>query len=117
MSLKCLILPTPASGIMFTLLLKKSTEIRLKGILQVRGVFPKQVCSSLNKDISETEILLFSFRRDPQNLYPPEVSNAKLQYAGWGPKGQQLVREKTSVPMHVETMLLLLGSKEIIIPF
>ncbi|KAI1242580.1 hypothetical protein IHE44_0000112 [Lamprotornis superbus] len=27
---------------------------------------------------------------DPQNLYPPEVSNAKLQYAGWGPKGQQL---------------------------
>ncbi|NXG43494.1 DPP6 protein, partial [Psilopogon haemacephalus] len=29
--------------------------------------------------------------RDPQNLYPPEVSNAKLQYAGWGPKGQQLI--------------------------
>ncbi|XP_017584394.1 PREDICTED: dipeptidyl aminopeptidase-like protein 6 isoform X4 [Corvus brachyrhynchos] len=28
---------------------------------------------------------------DPQNLYPPEVSNAKLQYAGWGPKGQQLI--------------------------
>ncbi|OBS83255.1 hypothetical protein A6R68_22751, partial [Neotoma lepida] len=28
---------------------------------------------------------------DPQSLDPPEVSNAKLQYAGWGPKGQQLV--------------------------
>ncbi|XP_064494448.1 dipeptidyl aminopeptidase-like protein 6 isoform X2 [Pseudopipra pipra] len=28
---------------------------------------------------------------DPQSLYPPEVSNAKLQYAGWGPKGQQLI--------------------------
>ncbi|XP_063159439.1 dipeptidyl aminopeptidase-like protein 6 isoform X1 [Candoia aspera] len=28
---------------------------------------------------------------EPQNLYPPEVSNAKLQYAGWGPKGQQLI--------------------------
>lgn len=34
----------------------------------------------------------FSFSsRDPQSLDPPEVSNAKLQYAGWGPKGQQLV--------------------------
>uniref|UniRef100_A0A8D0L245 A-type potassium channel modulatory protein DPP6 n=1 Tax=Sphenodon punctatus TaxID=8508 RepID=A0A8D0L245_SPHPU len=28
---------------------------------------------------------------DPQDLYPPEVSNTKLQYAGWGPKGQQLI--------------------------
>ncbi|XP_061443117.1 dipeptidyl aminopeptidase-like protein 6 isoform X8 [Rhineura floridana] len=28
---------------------------------------------------------------EPQNLYPPEVSNTKLQYAGWGPNGQQLV--------------------------
>lgn len=102
---------------MFTLLLKKPTETWLKGILQGCGVFPKQVCSSLNKDTSEAEILFFSFHRDPQNLYPPEVSNAKLQYAGWGPKGQQLVREKTSVQMHLETMLLLLGSKEIIIPF
>lgn len=82
---------------MFTLLSKNSTETWLKGILRVWGVFPKQVCSSLNKDISEAEILFFSFCRDPQNLYPPEVSNAKLQYAGWGPKGQQLVREKTSV--------------------
>ncbi|XP_038174649.1 dipeptidyl aminopeptidase-like protein 6 isoform X1 [Arvicola amphibius] len=27
----------------------------------------------------------------PQSLDPPEVSNAKLQYAGWGPKGQQLI--------------------------
>ncbi|XP_023392499.1 dipeptidyl aminopeptidase-like protein 6 [Pteropus vampyrus] len=30
-------------------------------------------------------------KRDPQSLDPPEVSNAKLQYAGWGPKGQQLI--------------------------
>uniref|UniRef100_A0A8D1KNK4 A-type potassium channel modulatory protein DPP6 n=1 Tax=Sus scrofa TaxID=9823 RepID=A0A8D1KNK4_PIG len=28
---------------------------------------------------------------DPQSLDPPEVSNAELQYAGWGPKGQQLI--------------------------
>ncbi|XP_014387738.1 PREDICTED: dipeptidyl aminopeptidase-like protein 6 [Myotis brandtii] len=28
---------------------------------------------------------------DPQSLDPPEVSDAKLQYAGWGPKGQQLI--------------------------
>ncbi|CAK6434196.1 unnamed protein product [Pipistrellus nathusii] len=28
---------------------------------------------------------------DPQRLDPPEVSDAKLQYAGWGPKGQQLI--------------------------
>ncbi|XP_053073804.1 dipeptidyl aminopeptidase-like protein 6 isoform X2 [Acinonyx jubatus] len=32
-----------------------------------------------------------STARDPQSLDPPEVSNAKLQYAGWGPKGQQLI--------------------------
>ncbi|KAM4688389.1 A-type potassium channel modulatory protein DPP6 isoform 2-T2 [Discoglossus pictus] len=25
------------------------------------------------------------------NLNPPEVQNAQLQYAGWGPKGQQLI--------------------------
>ncbi|RMC04755.1 hypothetical protein DUI87_17927 [Hirundo rustica rustica] len=36
-------------------------------------------------------VLKFSAGGDPQNLYPPEVSNAKLQYAGWGPKGQQLI--------------------------
>lgn len=45
-------------------------------------------------------------------MYPPEVSNAKLQYAGWGPKGQQLVRERISVQMNLETMLLLFGSTE-----
>lgn len=36
------------------------------------------------------------FLRDPQSLDPPEVSNAKLQYAGWGPKGQQLVSKPGS---------------------
>uniref|UniRef100_A0A452QEA0 A-type potassium channel modulatory protein DPP6 n=1 Tax=Ursus americanus TaxID=9643 RepID=A0A452QEA0_URSAM len=40
--------------------------------------------------IDYLSIYLFSFR-DPQSLDPPEVSNAKLQYAGWGPKGQQLI--------------------------
>lgn len=35
--------------------------------------------------------LFVLFSRDPQRLDPPEVSDAKLQYAGWGPKGQQLV--------------------------
>lgn len=40
-------------------------------------------------------VYLFSFR-DPQSLDPPEVSNAKLQYAGWGPKGQQLVSQSSS---------------------
>lgn len=38
------------------------------------------------------------FLRDPQSLDPPEVSNAKLQYAGWGPKGQQLVSKPGSTP-------------------
>ncbi|XP_053117830.1 dipeptidyl aminopeptidase-like protein 6 isoform X3 [Hemicordylus capensis] len=28
---------------------------------------------------------------EPQNLCPPEVGHTKLQYAGWGPKGQQLI--------------------------
>lgn len=42
-------------------------------------------------------ILLYFFSfRDPQSLDPPEVSNAKLQYAGWGPKGQQLVSTSSS---------------------
>ena len=31
-------------------------------------------------------------RRETWNLNPPEVRNAQLQYAGWGPQGQQLVR-------------------------
>lgn len=30
--------------------------------------------------------------RETWNLNPPEVRNAQLQYAGWGPRGQQLVR-------------------------
>lgn len=30
--------------------------------------------------------------RETWNLNPPEVRNAQLQYAGWGPQGQQLVR-------------------------
>lgn len=91
-------------------------NIQLKDALQGHGGFPGQGWTISNKDISVAEILFFSFRRDPQNLYPPEVSNAKLQYAGWGPKGQQLVREKTSVQMNLETKLLF-GSEEIIILF
>lgn len=39
-------------------------------------------------------------RRETWNLNPPEVRNAQLQYAGWGPQGQQLVRnyESNDVP-------------------
>uniref|UniRef100_A0A3Q3G4B4 A-type potassium channel modulatory protein DPP6 n=1 Tax=Labrus bergylta TaxID=56723 RepID=A0A3Q3G4B4_9LABR len=29
--------------------------------------------------------------RETWNLNPPEVRNAQLQYAGWGPRGQQLI--------------------------
>lgn len=29
--------------------------------------------------------------RETWILTPPEVRNAPLQYAGWGPRGQQLV--------------------------
>lgn len=29
--------------------------------------------------------------RETWNLNPPEVRNAQLQFAGWGPRGQQLV--------------------------
>lgn len=36
--------------------------------------------------------------RETWNLNPPEVRNAQLQYAGWGPQGQQLVR--TTIPMN-----------------
>uniref|UniRef100_A0A674E3N6 Dipeptidyl-peptidase 6b n=1 Tax=Salmo trutta TaxID=8032 RepID=A0A674E3N6_SALTR len=32
-----------------------------------------------------------SFVSDTWSLNPPEVRNAPLQYAGWGPKGQQLI--------------------------
>lgn len=34
--------------------------------------------------------------RETWNLNPPEVRNAQLQYAGWGPKDQQLVRRTLS---------------------
>lgn len=34
--------------------------------------------------------------RETWNLNPPEVRNAQLQYAGWGPQGQQLVRNYDS---------------------
>lgn len=37
--------------------------------------------------------------RETWNLNPPEVRNAQLQYAGWGPQGQQLVR--TTIPMNL----------------
>uniref|UniRef100_A0A8C4I6D3 A-type potassium channel modulatory protein DPP6 n=1 Tax=Dicentrarchus labrax TaxID=13489 RepID=A0A8C4I6D3_DICLA len=39
-------------------------------------------------------IALFSLSVHPRetwNLNPPEVRNAQLQYAGWGPQGQQLI--------------------------
>uniref|UniRef100_A0A8D0NE58 A-type potassium channel modulatory protein DPP6 n=1 Tax=Sus scrofa TaxID=9823 RepID=A0A8D0NE58_PIG len=45
-----------------------------------------------HKAFFPTILLCFIFpSRDPQSLDPPEVSNAELQYAGWGPKGQQLI--------------------------
>ncbi|KAL4624621.1 dipeptidyl aminopeptidase-like protein 6-like [Arapaima gigas] len=33
----------------------------------------------------------FSLLLETQNLMPPEMSNETLQYAGWGPRGQQLI--------------------------
>ncbi|TWW70705.1 Dipeptidyl aminopeptidase-like protein 6 DPPX [Takifugu flavidus] len=48
----------------------------------------------------ETPTLTLSFlppplplphHRETWNLNPPEVRNAQLQYAGWGPQGQQLI--------------------------
>ncbi len=40
--------------------------------------------------------LLSVHPRETWNLNPPEVRNAQLQYAGWGPQGQQLVRVEIS---------------------
>ncbi|KAG8443571.1 hypothetical protein GDO86_012106, partial [Hymenochirus boettgeri] len=36
-------------------------------------------------------VLCNLFTWEHRNLNPPEVRNAQLQYAGWGPKGQQLL--------------------------
>lgn len=45
--------------------------------------------------------------RETWNLNPPEVRNAQLQYAGWGPQGQQLVR--TTLPTISPSQVLLLN--------
>uniref|UniRef100_A0A3Q2XEI1 Dipeptidyl-peptidase 6b n=1 Tax=Hippocampus comes TaxID=109280 RepID=A0A3Q2XEI1_HIPCM len=36
-------------------------------------------------------VILFVFHRETWPLNPPEVHEAVLQFAGWGPKGQQLI--------------------------
>uniref|UniRef100_A0A3Q3BHE4 A-type potassium channel modulatory protein DPP6 n=1 Tax=Kryptolebias marmoratus TaxID=37003 RepID=A0A3Q3BHE4_KRYMA len=36
-------------------------------------------------------VLLFLHPRETWNLNPPEVRNAQLQFAGWGPQDQQLI--------------------------
>lgn len=41
-----------------------------------------------------------SFDREKVELTPNEVQNTALQYAGWGPKGQQLVRESQTHLYH-----------------
>lgn len=38
--------------------------------------------------------------RETWALNPPEVHEAALQFAGWGPRGQQLVRTVTFDPTH-----------------
>uniref|UniRef100_A0A8C6QFP5 A-type potassium channel modulatory protein DPP6 n=1 Tax=Nannospalax galili TaxID=1026970 RepID=A0A8C6QFP5_NANGA len=48
-------------------------------------------CAFLVPNVLLCFCLSICFLRDPQSLDPPEVSNARLQYAGWGPKGQQLI--------------------------
>jgi len=40
------------------------------------------------------------FDREKVELTPNEVQNTALQYAGWGPKGQQLVRESQTHLCH-----------------
>uniref|UniRef100_A0A3P8YKC6 A-type potassium channel modulatory protein DPP6 n=1 Tax=Esox lucius TaxID=8010 RepID=A0A3P8YKC6_ESOLU len=43
------------------------------------------------KFVSLSDIMFFFCCGETWNLNPPEVRNAQLQYAGWGPKGQQLI--------------------------
>lgn len=54
-------------------------------------------------------IALFSLSVHPRatwNLNPPEVRNAQLQYAGWGPHEQQLVRTTISMkPLHLPSVI------------
>lgn len=38
--------------------------------------------------------LICGFLRETWVLNPPEVQEAALQFAGWGPRGQQLVRRE-----------------------
>uniref|UniRef100_A0A668AHG2 A-type potassium channel modulatory protein DPP6 n=1 Tax=Myripristis murdjan TaxID=586833 RepID=A0A668AHG2_9TELE len=45
------------------------------------------VCVCLSSDCTVSSV----HPRETWNLNPPEVRNAQLQYAGWGPQGQQLI--------------------------
>ena len=42
------------------------------------------------------DIMMCHLYSDTWTLNPPEVRNAVLQYAGWGPQDQQLVRSTHS---------------------
>lgn len=53
----------------------------------------QSLCLSVCLQLCLIALLLLSVHtRETWNLNPPEVRNAQLQYAGWGPQGQQLVR-------------------------
>lgn len=49
------------------------------------------VCVCVSALASDSIVCLSVLHRETWNLNPPEVRNAQLQYAGWGPQGQQLV--------------------------
>lgn len=63
-----------------------------------------------------TDSFMFCLHRETWPLNPPEVHDAALQFAGWGPRGQQLVRRLYplsalwNVPIHGLVLLFRLTS-------
>uniref|UniRef100_A0A8C6T062 A-type potassium channel modulatory protein DPP6 n=1 Tax=Neogobius melanostomus TaxID=47308 RepID=A0A8C6T062_9GOBI len=67
----------------------------LKHVLLAYNVAPVSLLIFFSKrtlcDIEKVILSVCVFDRETWNLNPPEVRNAQLQFAGWGPQDQQLI--------------------------
>uniref|UniRef100_A0AAR2KJG3 Dipeptidyl-peptidase 6a n=1 Tax=Pygocentrus nattereri TaxID=42514 RepID=A0AAR2KJG3_PYGNA len=73
---------------------KHNVESNTTVVLVENKMFVSNFCSQrVNNRFIWTVlcVLLFSPHRDTVALAAPEVASTALQYAGWGPKGQQLI--------------------------
>lgn len=56
------------------------------------GIYAVHCTCSVHTDKYCIDSFMCCLRRETWPLNPPEVHEAVLQFAGWGPRGQQLVR-------------------------